>query len=291
MTRCVIFVLIAFALVLFIADVRTQEVGFCWRERTDDESEFDYGDGPNGPTRWGEHDGWWACGNGTEQSPIDVESNAAHCPELGRLGRNYKIADATLVNRGHDIMVNWTEDAGSLEIKVERCSPVNQCDWYTKSFTLYQCHWHHPAEHTLDGVQYPLEIHLVHKAEDGEIAVIGILYKSGARDPFLDKLTDAIHALANNPNETVELLGPVDPFDIKLDSSKYYRYMGSLTTPACTEGVIWTVIDEIKTVLDDQVSALQAAVHDGYGENARPRQPLNERKVSMYSEEAQWSST
>lgn len=283
MARCVISVFIAFALVLCIAGVRTQEV--------DDETEFDYGDGPNGPAHWGEHDGWWACGNGTEQSPIDVKSNAAHSPELGPLGRNYKIADATLVNRGHDIMVNWTEDAGSLEIGVERCSTVNQCDRYTKSFTLYQCHWHHPAEHTLDGVQYPLEIHLVHKADDGEIAVIGILYKSGARDPFLDKLTDAIHALADNPNETVELLGPVDPFDIKFNSSKYYRYMGSLTTPACAEGVIWTVIDEIKTVLDDQVSALQAAVHDGYGKNARPLQLLNERKVSMYSEEAQWSST
>jgi len=283
MARCVISVFIAFALVLCIAGVRTQEV--------DDETEFDYGDGPNGPAHWGEHDGWWACGNGTEQSPIDVKSNAAHSPELGPLGRNYKIAGATLVNRGHDIMVNWTEDAGSLEIGVERCSTVNQCDRYTKSFTLYQCHWHHPAEHTLDGVQYPLEIHLVHKADDGEIAVIGILYKSGARDPFLDKLTDAIHALADNPNETVELLGPVDPFDIKFNSSKYYRYMGSLTTPACAEGVIWTVIDEIKTVLDDQVSALQAAVHDGYGKNARPLQLLNERKVSMYSEEAQWSST
>lgn len=269
MAPTVISAFITFALILFIAGVRTQEV--------EDEKEFEYKEGPKGPENWWKlNDEWWACGNGTEQSPIDVvKSNAILSPDLGTLHRNYYPENAILVNRGHDIMVNWAEGAGSLEIQ-------------GKSFILNQCHWHHPAEHTINGEQHPLEIHLVHQAEDNEIAVIGIIYRDGPSDPFLSQLMDAIHAIAHR-EPPMEPLGPVNPNDIKFDSSRYYRYMGSLTTPACTEGVIWTVIDEIRTVSEDQVRALQAAVHDGYDQNARPIQSLNGRVVGIYSEE--WTSS
>lgn len=269
MALTVISAFITFALILFIAGVRSQEV--------EDEKEFEYKEGPKGPENWWKlNDEWWACGNGTEQSPIDVvKSNAILSPDLGTLHRNYYPENAILVNRGHDIMVNWAEGAGSLEIQ-------------GKSFTLSQCHWHHPAEHTINGEQHPLEIHLVHQAEDNEIAVIGIIYRDGPSDPFLSQLRDAIHAIAHL-EPPVKPLGPVNPNDIIFDSSRYYRYMGSLTTPACTEGVIWTVIDEIKTVSEDQVRALQAAVHDGYDKNARPIQSLNGRVVGIYSEE--WTSS
>jgi len=263
MARSVIPAFIAFALILFIAGVRTQEV--------DDEREFEYKEGPKGPEHWGElKEEWKACGSGTQQSPIDVvKRNAIIYPDLGRLRRIYHPANATLMNRGHDIMVNWSEGAGGIEIEGKR-------------FTLNQCHWHTPAEHTVDGKRHPLEIHLVHQAVDGKIAVIAIIYKFGRPDTFLAELMNEIMAIADM-NPPKEPLGIVNPIHIKFGSRKYYRYTGSLTTPPCTEGVIWSVIHKVRTVSKDQVKALQDAVHDGFEKNARPSQLINGRIVQLYT--------
>uniref|UniRef100_A0A0D6R2U7 Alpha-carbonic anhydrase domain-containing protein n=1 Tax=Araucaria cunninghamii TaxID=56994 RepID=A0A0D6R2U7_ARACU len=248
---------------LFLAGVRTQEV--------EDEREFTYEDGPRGPERWGElKEEWSACGKGMQQSPIDVVKRRAKVwPDLGRLRRIYRSANATLLNRGHDIMVKWPYGAGSIEID-------------GKKYTLNQCHWHTPAEHTVDGRRYPLEMHLVHESEDKKIAVVGILYKYGRPDTFLAELMDEIKSITDMvPPE--EPLGIVNPTHIKIGSRKYYRYIGSLTTPPCTEGVIWNIVKKVRTVSREQVRTLHEAIHDEYEKNARPLQSTNGRIVKMYT--------
>ncbi|XP_022889472.1 alpha carbonic anhydrase 7-like [Olea europaea var. sylvestris] len=77
-------------------------------------------------------------------------------------------------------------------------------------------------------------------------------------------------------------MGIINPKDIKMNSQRYYRYMGSLTVPPCTEGVIWTLNTKVKTVSKDQVKLLREAVHDYAEENARPLQPHNSRDVYLY---------
>lgn len=234
--------------------------------------EFDY-KGPRGPAHWGDlKQEWKTCSHGNQQSPIDlVKRNLKIYPNLGKLHRSYKAANASLKNRGHDIMVKWAQGAGTIHIN-------------GTNFTLLQCHWHSPSEHTIDGRRYPLEIHMVHQTQDNRTTVLGILYEYGRHDTFLGELIDEI-AILGKMRElgAQEVLGMVDPKHVKLGSRKYYRYMGSLTTPPCTEGVIWIIVNKVRTVSKEQVRRLMMAIYDGVGKNARPTQDLNGRKVEMYT--------
>ncbi|XP_042479993.1 alpha carbonic anhydrase 4-like [Macadamia integrifolia] len=235
----------------------------------EDETPFGYEEGSdNGPQRWAKIDPHWkTCGNGEMQSPIDLLNKRVQVlPGLGKLKRDYRSAPAKVKNRGHDIAVEWEGDAGVININ----------ETY---YSLKQCHWHSPSEHTFNGSRYNLELHLVHYSKSGQIAVIGITYKYGRPDHFLSKLVPQLgsHGMTKKDG------GIINPGDIKFGSRKYYRYMGSLTVPPCTEGVIWTISKKVRTVSREQVRALRDAVHDGYEENARPIQHQNDRTVLLYT--------
>ncbi|KAL3534412.1 hypothetical protein ACH5RR_002873 [Cinchona calisaya] len=244
------------------------------REKADnseveDENPFTYQDGTSkGPKNWGHIDPQWQiCDNGKLQSPIDLLNQRVQVfPSLGKLKRDYKPAPAILKNRGHDISVEWKGEAGKIV--------VNSTD-----YKLLQCHWHSPSEHTLNGKRYNLELHIVHKNSRGGIAVVGILYEFGHPDPFLAQL---LHHISRTEEGGVVDLGIVSPGDIKFGSRKYYRYIGSLTVPPCTEGVVWTIVKKVRTVSREQIRAIREAVRDGFEANARPTQPQNGRPVYLY---------
>ncbi|XVF46305.1 hypothetical protein PTKIN_Ptkin03bG0017000 [Pterospermum kingtungense] len=200
-------------------------------QEVEDESEFDYNkNGEKGPSKWGEiNPDWAACGNGTMQSPIDMSNERVKIvSHLGRLKRSYEPSNATLKNRGHDMMLSWEGGAGAIEIN-------------GTEYVLNQCHWHSPSEHTINGRVYDLEVHLVHESADGKVAVIGIMYKIGRPDSFLASLADHLAAITDITEGQAEV-GVIDPRDIKFGSRKYYRYLGSLTIPPCTENVVWTML-------------------------------------------------
>uniref|UniRef100_A0A0R0ELX6 Carbonic anhydrase n=1 Tax=Glycine max TaxID=3847 RepID=A0A0R0ELX6_SOYBN len=168
----------------------------------------------------------------------------------------------------HELLIfrlEWKGDAGHLNIN----------ETY---YNLIQCHWHTPSEHTLNGTKFDLELHAVHKSSKGEFAVIGILYKIGSPDPFFSKLLNDIKSSVDKDID----VGVINPREIKFKSRPYYRYVGSLTTPPCTEGVVWTIVKKVRTVSSEQLSALKGAVHHGYEENARPTQELGGRQVWLY---------
>ncbi|KAI9077860.1 hypothetical protein K1719_040206 [Acacia pycnantha] len=126
-----------------------------------------------------------------------------------------------------------------------------------------------------------LELHMVHETDAGEIAVIGILYKIGTPDAFLSSLRDELKAISDEDKKEVNA-GIVDPGMIKPTGLRYYRYMGSLTTPPCTENVAWTILAEVRTVSKEQVKLLRDAVDDDSEVNARPLLPINNRLVQLY---------
>nr|CAD1826222.1 unnamed protein product [Ananas comosus var. bracteatus] len=165
-------------------------------------------------------------------------------------------------------MLQWEADAGALWINGTK-------------YDLKQLHWHSPSEHAINGQRYFLEMHMVHQSADQKIAVVGILYRTGRPDPFIAGLKPYIKKIANT-HEAEEKVGVVDPSSLKRGGRSYYRYMGSLTTPPCTEGVVWTIIKKVRTVSKEQVHLLREAVNDGFEMNARPIQKINDRIVSLY---------
>ncbi|KAL9331552.1 hypothetical protein ACSQ67_001162 [Phaseolus vulgaris] len=161
--------------------------------------------------------------------------------------------------------MQWNGNAGQLNIN-------------GTYYKLIQCHWHTPSEHTLNGRKFDLELHAVHQNSKGETAVIGIWYKIGRPDRLLSKLLKDLKSLGDKDLD----LGVINPGIIKFGSRKYYRYVGSLTTPPCTEGVVWTIVKKVRTVSREQLRALKAALHHEYEDNARPTQEVNGREVWLY---------
>ncbi|KAL0909022.1 hypothetical protein M5K25_023544 [Dendrobium thyrsiflorum] len=224
-----------------------------------------------GPDHWGDlRKDWATCKKGNLQSPIDLnDKRVEYVPLLGDLKRSYHPANALIKNRGHDIMVKWEDDAGGLWINGTQ-------------FSLLQVHWHTPSEHTFNNHKYSMELHIVHqRADDNKYAVVGILYTIGRPDTFLTKMMKYIKMVSDKKDLEVKI-GSVDPRKIKRGSRKYYRYIGSLTTPPCTEGVVWTIIRKVRTVSVEQLRLLKEAVEDGFEKNARPSQPIEDRTVQLY---------
>ncbi|MCH7663046.1 MAG: carbonic anhydrase family protein, partial [Chloroflexi bacterium] len=139
------------------------------------------------------------------------------------------------------------------------------------TYALRQFHFHSPSEHTLAGENMAMEMHLVHTDADDNIAVIGVLLIEGTENPAFDPVWDNMPAEEGNP---VTVQGAfVDVDDLLPDDRSYYEYTGSLTTPPCTEGVLWHVLAQPVEISAEQLSAFHA-IHDGTN---RPVQPMNER--------------
>ncbi|KAL3750961.1 hypothetical protein ACJRO7_011875 [Eucalyptus globulus] len=246
-------------------------VGLTTSEEVEDESEFNYDAGSErGPARWGEiRREWGMCSSGSMQSPIDLSSERVQVvTHLGRLKRCYKASNATLKNRGHDITLRWEGGAGSIYVNGTR-------------YLLKQCHWHSPSEHAVNGRRFDLELHMVHESLNGKVAVVGIMYKLGRPDTFLSMMMKHIEDIADI-HEAEKAVGIVNPKRIKIGSRKYYRYVGSLTVPPCTENVLWTIVQKVRTVAREQVKLLRKAVRDDSEFNARPLQPINIRSVQLF---------
>ncbi|KAK9290010.1 hypothetical protein L1049_008173 [Liquidambar formosana] len=229
------------------------------------------------PDKWGTLSPQFsACSNGKSQSPVNiVKKEAVIDHNLKPLGRHYNPANATLVNHGVNIGVTYDRNVGVMTVD-------------GKNYTLKQMHWHSPSEHHINGVQYPAELHQVHMADDGNFSVVSVLYRYGNADPFISKLMGKLKELAKEAcleHEQAQIpLGIMNVKHIKRNTRKYYRYVGSLTTPPCTEHIIWNVLGKVRSISKEQVAALTAPLEAACKNNSRPIQALNGRHIQLYDE-------
>lgn len=223
------------------------------------EFNYDFNDNVHGPFAWGTIEGYETCGTGLKQSPIDLTN--AKKTKLSELKFSYNPATLDVVNNGHTIQVN-VDNGSTLTIGAE-------------TFRLLQFHFHTPSEHAKNGYRFPMEAHFVHVNSDGVLAVVGVFMKEGRHNSTIQAIWDAaphtegeVHVDASI-NQT-RLLGSDD------EDEEYFAYDGSLTTPPCSEGVRWHVLDDTIEVSHEQIEFFEEIIHGG---NARHLQELNGRTI------------
>ncbi|KAF6171928.1 hypothetical protein GIB67_011825 [Kingdonia uniflora] len=234
--------------------------------------------GVRGPENWGSlSPSFSMCSHGKSQSPINiVTKEAAYNAKLENLARDYCSSNATLINNGFNIGLLYHDGVGTAFID-------------GKNYSLKQTHWHSPSEHTINGVRYPVELHLVHVADDGSVSVVAILYKFGEPDPFLSQIKDNLDQLAKEVcagHEEAHIpVKLVRTKSLKRNTMKYFRYVGSITIPPCFENVVWNILGKVREISEEQLIALRAPLDVMYRNNSRPLQPLNGRQVHMFDQQ------
>ncbi len=217
--------------------------------------------GATGTTHWSELEGDFAtCKVGHAQSPINILG--AVKADLPAIEFRYSPSSAEVINNGHTIQVNLP--------------PGSSVMLGGDAYQLLQFHFHTPSEERINGKSFPLVAHMVHRNEDGKLAVVAVLFKLGKENPVLAKI---FSVMPHKEGGKAELAEPLNPGDLLPTKQAYYSFMGSLTTPPCTEGVRWQVLEEPVEISHAQLMAF----HKLYRMNARPIQPLNGRDVQESS--------
>lgn len=204
------------------------------------------------------------------QSPVNILSFTDNPKGIHNITFNYRDAINAVENLGHTVQLD-VQSGSTLTIDGE-------------TFDFKQMHFHTPSEHLIDGVTYPMEMHMVHtlqgqkEGETPQYLVIGVLFKMGKESTFINEFINAIPKEAHEKKEVsagkilVADLISERPENV-LDS--YYHYMGSLTTPPYTESVRWYLSKHVFEGSPEQIKAILTIE----GANARQVQDLNERTL------------
>ena len=214
-------------------------------------------EGVTGPDHWGQY--FPQCGTGKSQSPIDIHGpfKTIHAP----IHISYKQSNLRILNNGHTVQINY--------------DPGSTLNVHGAEYELLQFHFHKPSEEKITGKAKAMVIHFVHKNKAGKLAVIGALVNEG-------KANEAIQTLwANLPaeegKENVVKNVTINASALLPSNLAYYHYIGSLTTPPCTEGVDFYILETPIEMSKEQIAAFP------FQKNARPVQPLNGRQLEESS--------
>lgn len=216
-------------------------------------------EGATGPEAWATLDPAYArCGSGRRQSPIDVRDGIS--VDLQPLDFDYRPGAFSVLDDGRTVRVDVA--AGStLAVGGRR-------------YMLRQFHFHRPSEERLDGRGYPMSAHLVHADAEGRLAVVAVLIDGGKAHPLVQQVWNDLPLERHAPQSGA---GPLDPAALLPEDRRYATFMGSLTTPPCTEGVLWIVLRQPATMSPEQMAIFARL----YPMNARPLQAASGRLVKQ----------
>jgi carbonic anhydrase len=214
-------------------------------------------EGATGPDKWGDLEPADAlCSTGDQQSPIDITGSiSAHQPSLKI---SWTRRPNTIVNNGHTIQLDFV--AGDALLLGDR------------KFGLTQFHFHQPSEHLVDGKRFAMEAHFVHSAEDGRLAVVGVLIVPGKTNTVFHKI---VSTMPEEEGPPVAADPAIDPNRLLPPQRTFYHYQGSLTTPPCSQIVDWIVLTHRIEAAETDIARFAKL----YPMNARPVQELDRRFI------------
>ncbi len=215
--------------------------------------------GEAGPQAWGGiKPEFNLCSSGKRQSPIDIRDGIT--VDLEPVQFDYRASAFRVVDNGHTIQVN----VGSGNFIF-----LNGRRW-----ELLQFHFHRPSEERIDGRQFDMVAHLVHKDGDGKLAVVAVLLDRGSIQPLVQTVWNN---LPLEKGEEVAANAVIDLNHLLPPDRRYFTYMGSLTTPPCSEGVLWMVMRQPVPVSQAQIDIFARL----YPMNARPLQQAAGRLIKQ----------
>lgn len=214
--------------------------------------------GETGPAHWGELGRGGSACSGSRQSPVEL--GAPEVTELQPVRFRYRVArvsEPRLANLPRLILAN----GGGIELGGE-------------FYALFELHIHVPAEHGVEGQpRAALEVQLLHRSEKGRWAGVAVLMDERAEENVaIHRILNAIPGATAIPSAGVAMFNPAN---LLPGSARYVTYEGSLTTPPCTEGVTWVVMQERTELSTEQLAGLRRR----FPGSARPWQPLNGRRI------------
>ena len=193
----------------------------------------------------------------TRQSPIDIRGGIA--VDLEPIKFDYRPSAFSVIDNGHTVQVN--------------VEPGNSITITGKRYELVQFHFHRPSEERINGRQYDMVAHLVHKDVDGKLAVVAVLLDRGSAQAIVQSVWNN---LPLEKGDEVRAGTRIDLAQLLPEDKRYYTYMGSLTTPPCSEGVLWMVMKQPVPISVEQVGDLLAPVPDERAADPAGRRPADQ---------------
>jgi carbonic anhydrase len=214
--------------------------------------------GNTGADKWGSlGKEYAACSVGQRQSPIDIRNTIR--ADLPPIQFAYKPVPLSIMDNGHSIRID-TPDAGGITVDDE-------------SYELQQFHFHKPSEFKVNGKAYDMSVHLVHQSKAGKLAVVAVLFETGKEQNLVRTLWTHLPLGQGKPVTRPEVR--IDPSQLLPAKRNYFTFLGSLTTPPCTEGVTWLVLKTPVQISKEQLADFGSI----YKNNVRPVQPVNMRVI------------
>ncbi|XP_011312633.1 carbonic anhydrase 2-like [Fopius arisanus] len=236
---------------------------------------------------------------GKMQSPVAISSKKSLILPLPALEmiKFHNLMGGTLVlhNNGHSVSLNFEKQNSDEQLPYVFGAMLTE----NQNYVLQGLHFHwgnknnRGSEHTLNGVSYPMEMHMIFKNtaypetaealsnEDG-LTVLATFFQEDDNES-LSPIVESLPVVKwKNSRANLNVTFTLNSL-LPKDTDTFYTYRGSLTTPPCSEAVTWIIFSMTVPISFKQMNKFRILSNgeDVLAENYRKLQKIGNRKVYL----------